>query len=95
MRQGDPGSFACMVLDGAIDIFVEIAAGPVQIATLGENQIVGELGLLTDTPRSATAITQTDTVAIRLEREVLINLVSSYPAQGSASSESLVVVSTR
>ena len=82
MRQGEAGDFACLVVDGAVDIFVEIAAGPVQVATLGQDQIVGELGLLTDAPRNATAVAQTDTMAIRIERELLLNLVATYPAIG-------------
>jgi CRP-like cAMP-binding protein len=78
-RQGETGSFACVVLEGEIDIFVEIPAGPIQMATAGRNQIVGELGLLTGTPRTATAVARTDAVAIRIEHDTLLSLTAEYP----------------
>jgi len=80
MRQGEVGSFACVVLEGEIDIFVEIPAGPIQMATAGPNHMVGELGLLTDTPRTATAVARTDAVAIRIDHDTLLSLVLEYPS---------------
>ena len=41
MRQGETGSFACVVLEGEIDIFVEIPAGPIPMATAGRNSRLG------------------------------------------------------
>jgi serine phosphatase RsbU (regulator of sigma subunit) len=82
MRQGECGSFACIIMEGEIEIFVEISAEPVHLATLGPKQIVGELGLLTEAPRSATAVARTDAVAIRIERDTLLSLAASLPAIG-------------
>jgi len=79
MRQGEHASFASVVLEGEIDIFVEIPAGPVHMATIGRNQIVGELGLLTGTPRTATAIARTDLVTIHIEHDTLLDLTAEYP----------------
>lgn len=81
MRQGEDGSFAAVVLEGEIDIFVEIPPGPVHMATVGQNHIVGELGLLTGTPRTATAVARTDVVTIHIEHDTLLSLnrrVSAY-----------------
>jgi phosphoserine phosphatase RsbU/P len=79
MRQGEDGSFASVVLEGEIDIFVEIPPGPVHMATIGRNHIVGELGLLTGTPRTATAVARTDVVTIYIEQDTLLNLTAEYP----------------
>ena len=79
MRQGGVGRFACMVLEGEVDIFVEIAPGPIHMATIGRDHIVGELGLLTGTPRTATAVARSDVVSIRIEHETLLSLMAEYP----------------
>lgn len=41
MRQDEIGSFACVVLEGEIDILVEIPAGPIPMATAGGNWRLG------------------------------------------------------
>src|SRR6202034_4637890 len=53
-RQGDPGDAAYLIIDGQADIVLEGPAGPVTVATLGANDIVGEMAILTGAPRAAT-----------------------------------------
>ncbi|HEV2336346.1 MAG TPA: SpoIIE family protein phosphatase [Stellaceae bacterium] len=89
MREGDPGSFAGVILDGEVDVFVELPAGPVHLATIGRNRIIGELGVFTDRPRTATVITRTDLVVIRIERDSLMRLSADYPSIGVAIVEEL------
>ena len=73
LRQGDPGSFAYLILDGEVDVFVEIAAaGPIHMSTLGRDNTIGELGAFTEMPRTATVVARTDVVALRVDREILI-----------------------
>ena len=64
MRQGDPGNFAYLILDGEADVFVEIPAGRIPMATLGRHSTIGELGAFTDMPRTATVVARTDLVDI-------------------------------
>jgi|SRR5580700_8118211 sigma-B regulation protein RsbU (phosphoserine phosphatase) len=82
MRQDESGGFACVLLDGEIDIFVEIPAGRIHIATVPRHHIVGELGVLTGTPRTATVIARTDVVAVRIKRDALVRLTAKYPSLG-------------
>ena len=49
-------------------MFVALPTGPVQMATVGRNRIIGELGVFTDMPRSATVIARTDVVVARIEQ---------------------------
>ena len=84
MREGDPGSFACVIIEGEADVFVELPAGPVHLATIGRNRIIGELGVFTDLPRSATVTTRTQLVVIRIEQESLMRLSAEYPSIGVA-----------
>jgi serine phosphatase RsbU (regulator of sigma subunit) len=82
MHEGDPGTFACVILEGEVDIFVELAAGPILMATIGRNRIVGELGVFTDMPRTATVVARTFLVVVRIERKSLTRLSGLYPSIG-------------
>jgi len=84
MREGDPGSFACVILEGEVDVFVDLPAGPIHVATIGRNRIIGELGVFTDLPRTATVITRSDLVVIRIEQDSLMRLSADYPSIGVA-----------
>jgi phosphoserine phosphatase RsbU/P len=80
MREGEPGSFAAVILEGEVDVFVALPTGPVQMATVGRNRIVGELGVFTDLPRSATVVARTELVIARIEQRSLMRLSAEYPS---------------
>jgi CRP/FNR family cyclic AMP-dependent transcriptional regulator len=54
-RQGDPGKGLFIVVEGAVEITRESAYGEQQLATLSPGEAFGELALIDDLPRSATA----------------------------------------
>src|SRR5260370_21107867 len=83
MRQDEVGSFACVLIEGEIDILVEIPAGRIHIATVPRNHIVGELAVLTGTPRTATVVARTDVVALRIKGDALLRLTAKYPSLAS------------
>jgi phosphoserine phosphatase RsbU/P len=80
MREGESGSFAAVILEGEVDVFVALPTGPVQMATIGHNRIIGELGVFTDMPRTATVIARTDVVVARIEHDSLMRLSAEYPS---------------
>src|ERR1700686_3184895 len=53
-RQGDTGDAAYLIIDGEAEVVLEGAAGPLIVATLGANDIVGEMAILCNAPRNAT-----------------------------------------
>lgn len=59
-KEGEPGSFAYIVREGEVIISTRSDSGEiVLLTTIKPGQIFGELALLNDAPRSATAITKT------------------------------------
>src|SRR5437764_626095 len=80
MQQGEHGDFALVILDGEVDVFVEIPAGLIHMATLGRDRIVGELGGIADVPRTATIMARTDVAALRVDRDNLMSLVAELPS---------------
>jgi len=83
MRQGSRDTFAYLILDGEVDIFVEIPGDRIHMATVGKPRIIGELGALTDMPRTATVVVKTPLAVLRIERDSLIALTAQYPAIGA------------
>ncbi|MGE0259040.1 MAG: PP2C family protein-serine/threonine phosphatase, partial [Alphaproteobacteria bacterium] len=80
MREGERGGFAAVILEGEVDVFVALPTGPVRLATVGPNRFVGELGVFTDMPRTATVIARSDVVVARIERRSLVRLSAEFPS---------------
>jgi CRP-like cAMP-binding protein len=79
MRQGDPADCAYVILEGEADVLARTHAGEFVVATLGRNAVPGEIGVLTDAPRTATVRATTPLRALRISPEVFLRLASSRP----------------
>lgn len=77
--QGDDGDSAYIIVDGEADVLIETNDGPLTVARFGKNDIVGEIAILTDVPRTATvrASTKLDTMVI--SKELFFRLVMEFP----------------
>ena len=78
-RQGDPGDAAYLIIDGEADIVLEGPAGPLTVATLGANEIVGEMSILTGAPRNATVRAKGRLVALRIAKDPFMRMVREFP----------------
>ncbi len=66
-RQGYPSDMAYVIISGKVEIYREHLDGTVEhVAMLEEGQMFGELGVLDDAPRSASAKAATDVVLQRM-----------------------------
>ncbi len=81
-RQGDPGDSAYIVLEGDADVVVEAEGGPMTVATIGRHDIVGEIAILCDVPRTATVLATSPLVALRVSKDGFFNLVTQFPLVG-------------
>jgi CRP/FNR family cyclic AMP-dependent transcriptional regulator len=81
-RQGDPGDAAYIVLEGAADVVVQAEGGPVTIAQIGRYDIVGEIAILCDVPRTATVVATSPLVALKVSKDGFFNLVTQFPLVG-------------
>jgi CRP-like cAMP-binding protein len=79
-RQGDVSDSAYVILDGAADITIATPNGPVKVATIGPQAIVGEMGVITGAARSATVTAAGETAALRIARDGFVSLVEGFPA---------------
>jgi len=75
MNIGDSADVAYVIMRGAVDIITETDAGPVVTATLSENQLIGELGLLNNTPRIATLVANGELKAMKITDEMFFRML--------------------
>ena len=78
-RQGDQADAAYLIIDGEADIVLEGPAGPITVATLGRNEIVGEIGILCNAPRNATVRAKTRLVCLRILKDPFMRMVREFP----------------
>ena len=74
-NSGDSADYAYVIMDGAVDIITETDSGPIVTDTLRQNQLIGELGLLNNTPRIATLIANGDLQAMKITAEMFFRIL--------------------
>jgi MFS family permease len=80
VRQGEPADRFYVILDGRFVVSdSEAGSPPRQLRTLGPDDVFGELGLLTEAPRTATVTAATDGELLALEADDFLELMSSAP----------------
>ena len=82
--QGDPSDAAYVILDGRASVLLNTPSGDIQVAELGSNALVGEMGILSDTPRSATIMAAEPTTALRIDKRVFLELLAQFPQMSLA-----------
>lgn len=78
-EQGDASDAVHVILEGEVDVMRTGAAGDVLLARLGENQLVGEIGVLCGKPRNAKIIAHTDVQVLRIDRMTFMHIVREVP----------------
>ena len=81
-HQGDYGDAAYIILEGEADVLVDTPTGAVKVATLGKNDIIGEIAILCDVPRTATVVAHGNLEILRLSKDGFFHLVTQFPQVG-------------
>ncbi len=74
-NSGDTADYAYVIMEGAVDVITETDKGPVVSVTLSQNQLVGELGVLNNTPRIATLIANGNLRAMKITAEMFFRIL--------------------
>lgn len=78
-EQDDPAEAAYIIIAGEAEVMVRTPSGPRAITTVGRNDIVGEIGILCDMPRTATIRAKTDLVTLMITKDQFLRLISEFP----------------
>ena len=80
MRQGEVADWLYILIKGTVEIVLEMADGETRhVDTLHGGSFLGEMGLMTGNPRSATAIAKTEVFAYRLDKPSFQKILDNRP----------------
>jgi CRP-like cAMP-binding protein len=82
--QGDPSDAAYVILEGQASVLLSTPNGEIKVADLGQNALVGEMGILSDAPRSASVTAAQSTTALRIDKRVFLELLAQFPQMALA-----------
>jgi SulP family sulfate permease len=83
--QGEPATSMHFILEGRIGIIVDVGEGrTMRVRSLGRHTTIGEMGLITQRPRSATIQAETPSVLYELTAEAYEKLRLEQPALSQA-----------
>lgn len=79
-HQGDTGDAAYILIDGVVDILVDGPSGDmIKVATLGKNELIGEIAILIDVPRTATARAAQEVTTLVISKDLFFRMVAEFP----------------
>jgi CRP-like cAMP-binding protein len=82
VRQGELGDAAFIIVEGTAEVLIDTPDGPVAVARLKRNDIIGEIAILCDVPRTATVQAIDQLTALKITKELFFRMVSDFPDMG-------------
>ena len=79
-NEGEVADCTFVILDGEADIYANTDSGKVVVGTLQANQLLGELGVLTSSPRSATIRAKGRLTMLRISSDMFLKLLAENPS---------------
>jgi len=76
---GDAADAAYLIESGAADVYVTEGERQIKVNELGKNDLFGEMALFLKSGRSATVAAQGTLVAMKLEGELFLSMVTENP----------------
>ncbi len=89
---GQPAAAMFIILDGEVKIIRESEDAEVEITRLKTNDTLGELALLDNSPRSASAVAIKPTKLLAIFREDLNDFINSQPELGAKILRKLAII---
>ena len=81
-RLGDMGDSAYIIISGEADVLVDKEGTEVAVAKAGKNEIVGEIAILCNVPRTATIRAVTELTALKIPKDLFFRLIAEFPDMG-------------
>ncbi len=81
-KQGEAGDAAYVTVTGFAEVVIESDDDEVVVATIGQNEFIGEISILCDVPRTATIRAQTELHTLKVKKELFLGLVEQVPELG-------------
>ena len=79
LEEGSPGLGLFLITAGRVEVTKRAGSREVPLAVLGDGEVLGEIALIDDRPRSATAFALEETACLLLTRERFRTLLRKHP----------------
>ena len=76
---GDVGDSAYIIIDGTVEISVPTPSGPIVINNMGKNDLLGEIAIVGEVPRTATAKALTKLETLKISKELFVKIIHENP----------------
>ena len=76
---GDTADAAYVVIEGTVEISVPTPSGPIIINTMTKNEILGEIAIVGEVPRTATAKAVSKLETLKISKELFIKIIRENP----------------
>ena len=81
-KEGEQGDAAYIVLKGTADILIDGNGEQIRVASLSENEIIGEIAILCDIPRTATVQAATELITLKITTDLFFRMLMDFPERG-------------
>ena len=81
-HQGDSGDTAYIIVKGSADVLIDSPGGELAVAKIGKNELVGEIAILCDVPRTATLRADEEVTTLAISKDLFFQMVREYPDMG-------------
>lgn len=78
-EQGERGDNAYIILTGEADVVVDTPQGAQTVARVRQHDVVGEIAILIDVPRTASVVASTELSALSISKDNFLKLLARFP----------------
>ena len=78
IQEGDKGGELFVVVEGVLSV---VKKGPpkIKVGKLGEGSFFGEIAIVTDLPRQASVVSESEVKLLEISRELVVELIQDHP----------------
>jgi len=76
---GDAADAAYIIIEGSVEISVPTPSGPIIVNTLGKNELLGEIAIFGEVPRTATAKATAKLETLKISKDMFIKVIRENP----------------
>ncbi len=78
-EQGNVGDSVFVIVSGDADVLLDTRSGPLTVATLSRHDVIGEIAVLCNMPRTATVRATSELTALRMNKSLFSDMVFEFP----------------
>jgi len=76
---GDSADAAYIIIEGSVEISVPTPSGPIIVNQLGKNELLGEIAIFGDVPRTATAKATSKLETLKISKDMFVKVIRENP----------------